>query len=47
METIPDLQIERPPIIHEDGRVKIERGIRKERSHEYEQPMKQLHSLFQ
>ena len=47
METISDLQIEHPPIIHEDGRVEIERGSRKERSHKYEQPMKYLHRLFQ
>jgi len=33
MEMIPDLQIEHPPIIHEDGRVEIECDIRKERSH--------------
>jgi hypothetical protein len=46
MEMIPDLQIEHPPIVHEDGRVEIECGIRKERSHKYEQPMKKLHSLF-
>jgi hypothetical protein len=46
MEMIPDWQIEHPPIVHEDGRVEIECGIRKERSHKYEQPMKKLHSLF-
>jgi len=33
MEIIPDLQIEHPPIIQEDGRVEIDSGIRKERSH--------------
>jgi hypothetical protein len=33
MEMIPDLQIEHPPIIHEDGRVEIDCGIRKERNH--------------
>lgn len=46
MEMIPDWKIEHPLIIHEDGRVEIECGIRKERSHKYEQPMKKLHSLF-
>jgi len=33
MEMVPDLQIEHPQIVHEDGRVEIECGIRKERSH--------------
>jgi len=33
MEMVPDLQIEPPPITHEYGRVEIECGIRKERSH--------------
>jgi hypothetical protein len=46
MEMISDLQIAHPLIIHEDGRVQIDCSIRKERSHKYEQPMKQLHYLF-
>jgi hypothetical protein len=42
---IPDLQIEHPPFIPEDGRVEIECGIRKAEP-QYEQPMEKCVVCF-